>query len=94
MSTVLERNPELKFTEAVDIDMLIKNAVRLFGKDKTQETAVATTPEDSMELFYHESFPRVTGYLARAVVNHILSGNLSALQADASTDDLSICSVC
>ena len=93
MSTVLERNPELKFTEAVDIDMLVKNAVRLFIKDKNQEIPGGTKPEDSMSLFYHESFPRVTGYLARAVVNHILSGNLSALQADASTDNLSICCV-
>ncbi|CAL4122771.1 unnamed protein product, partial [Meganyctiphanes norvegica] len=68
MSTILERNPELKFGQEVDLDLLIKDAVRMFLKDLGHEW---TTDYSS---FYAASSVAVTSYLARAVVTLLLKG--------------------
>lgn len=66
VATILSRNPELRFQQVLDLDMLLAEAFRMYCKDHN----MALT-ENIIALFslpYSES----TGYLARAAVNNVL----------------------
>ncbi|XP_037781259.1 probable phosphorylase b kinase regulatory subunit beta isoform X1 [Penaeus monodon] len=70
IATILERNPELKFTHAVDLDQIVKDAFKMFMKDLGKEVT-----EDISHL-YTVSEVGMKSYLARAVVNFMLKGDI------------------
>ena len=79
ISTILTRNPELNFQETVDLEELIQHGLQLMLKDTNQE------PTTNLTLFYTMPVPQVSGYLARAVVNQILKGDLNLLMDSSSS---------
>ncbi|XP_050711769.1 probable phosphorylase b kinase regulatory subunit beta isoform X6 [Eriocheir sinensis] len=70
VATILERNPELKFLRVLNLDQIFKDAFKMFLKDLGREwTEDAST-------FYNASHVVVSSYLARAVVNFMLTGDM------------------
>ncbi|XP_056632018.1 probable phosphorylase b kinase regulatory subunit beta isoform X1 [Diorhabda carinulata] len=67
VSTILGRNPELTFSQPLDLEQLIKDAAHMYAKDHGQNHECIS---DLLEIEYVRS----TGYLARAVVNTVLKG--------------------
>ncbi|KAL1514297.1 hypothetical protein ABEB36_003576 [Hypothenemus hampei] len=67
VSTILGRNPELTFTQPLDLRQLIKDAAHMYCKDHDlKEEKIGFL----MEIPYMQSM----GYLARATVNTVLKG--------------------
>jgi len=91
VSTILFRNPELQFKDKLDLDVVVTEAVSMFIKDLGQkETAIDHQRRDSMEpalaQFYNATGATTNGYLARAVVNTVLRGDLGAENTDDSEE--------
>ncbi|KAL9924471.1 probable phosphorylase b kinase regulatory subunit beta isoform X1 [Glossina fuscipes] len=77
IATILSRNPELHFKQALDLDEIIMEAFLMYCKDNNvQDHGHDMTPFYS--LFYNES----AGYLARAAVNKILQGGAFSPQEE------------
>ncbi|XP_064114166.1 probable phosphorylase b kinase regulatory subunit beta isoform X2 [Macrobrachium nipponense] len=70
IATILERNPELRFTQQLNLDQIVKDAFKLFCKDSGRSMG------DDMFLLFNETQAALTSYLARAVVNSMLSGDV------------------
>ncbi|KAK7067442.1 hypothetical protein SK128_000489, partial [Halocaridina rubra] len=70
IATILERNPELKFPQQLNLDHIVQDAFKIFLKDLKREMT------NDMSSFYNASTVATTSYLARAVVNAMLSGDV------------------
>ncbi|XP_063877835.1 probable phosphorylase b kinase regulatory subunit beta isoform X2 [Scylla paramamosain] len=70
VATILERNPELKFLHVLNLDQIFKDAFKMFLKDHGREWT------DDASTFYNASHVVVSSYLARAVVNFMLTGDM------------------
>ncbi|XP_042207580.1 probable phosphorylase b kinase regulatory subunit beta isoform X3 [Homarus americanus] len=70
IATILERNPELKFLHELNLDQIVKEAFKMFLKDLGREYT------EDMSSFYNASQVAVTSYLARAIVNFMLTGDV------------------
>ncbi|KAJ7985910.1 hypothetical protein DPEC_G00345370 [Dallia pectoralis] len=82
VSIVLERNPELDFSEKVDLDFLVKGAVKDFQTDRSLE---GTDKTDDMEAFYKTPPMGKRGtssYLTKAVVIQLLQGDVKPSKDD------------
>ncbi|XP_050295730.1 probable phosphorylase b kinase regulatory subunit beta isoform X2 [Anthonomus grandis grandis] len=67
VATILGRNPELTFSQPLDLRQLVKDATHMYAKDHgLKEEKIGYL----MEIPYMQS----TGYLARAIVNTVLKG--------------------
>lgn len=72
LATILERNPEVELSQCIDLDELVDEAIELFSFD--------VGPGDNQSVrdqFYNtpcEGKGGTTTYMARAVVNKLLSG--------------------
>ncbi|KAH0814588.1 hypothetical protein GEV33_008200 [Tenebrio molitor] len=66
VSTILGRNPELTFSQPLDLEQLIKDAAYMYSKASGDDNEI----KNLMEVPCMQS----TGYLARAVVNTVLKG--------------------
>lgn len=69
IATILERNPELKFSQLLNLDIIVRDAFSMFLKDLGREMT------EDMSSFYNAVQASLTSYLARAVVNSMLSGD-------------------
>uniref|UniRef100_A0A8C7IMZ1 Phosphorylase b kinase regulatory subunit n=1 Tax=Oncorhynchus kisutch TaxID=8019 RepID=A0A8C7IMZ1_ONCKI len=82
VSIVLERNPELEFSEKVDLDVLVKEAFHDFQKDRSRE---GTKKQDDMEEFY-KTPPMgrrgTSSYLTKAVMIQLLQGDVKPSKDD------------
>ncbi|RZC40824.1 phosphorylase b kinase regulatory subunit beta [Asbolus verrucosus] len=67
VSTILRRNPELTFSQPLNLEQLIKDAAHMYAKDHNLKDEGVS---NLLEVPYIQS----TGYLARAVVNTVLKG--------------------
>lgn len=88
--TILSRNPELHFSEKLNLDKLLESAVHMWYKDNGKPVSTDISPLYSLR--YTES----SGYLARACVNTVLQGgNLqtSTLGVDDRNDRPEMCKV-
>ncbi|XP_026031217.1 phosphorylase b kinase regulatory subunit beta isoform X1 [Astatotilapia calliptera] len=86
VSIVLERNPELEFSEKVDLDNLVKEAFRDFQRDRSRFEGMEK--QDDMEEFYNT--PPVgkrgtSSYLTKAVVIQLLQGDVKPCKDDPCT---------
>ncbi|XP_071549609.1 probable phosphorylase b kinase regulatory subunit beta isoform X2 [Panulirus ornatus] len=70
VATILERNPELKFLHELNLDQIVRDAFKIFLKDLGREGT------EDISSFYNASPVAVTSYLARAVVNFMLTGDV------------------
>ncbi|XP_039952153.1 probable phosphorylase b kinase regulatory subunit beta isoform X2 [Bactrocera neohumeralis] len=70
IATILNRNPELHFKQALDIDDIISEAFGMYCKDNNIERQ----NDNNMRPFYALIYTETTGYLARAAVNKVLQG--------------------
>lgn len=68
VATILLRNPELSFKRPLDLNKLVEDAVLMYCKDHDLEK------NDDMSPFFAAHYSVTTGYLARAVVNNVLTG--------------------
>ncbi|XP_066584416.1 probable phosphorylase b kinase regulatory subunit beta isoform X2 [Prorops nasuta] len=68
VSTILLRNPELSFKKQLDLDKLVDDAFIMYCKDHNLEKT------DDQSVFFSAHYSLTTGYLARAVVNNVLTG--------------------
>lgn len=87
VSTILNRNPELAFKGSLDVDKTVTSAFKMFQKDlKAQNTSTEEeeTAKGGNELypFFNAPTTTTTGYLARAVVNNILQGDMGLTDFD------------
>ncbi|XP_064639915.1 phosphorylase b kinase regulatory subunit beta-like isoform X2 [Lineus longissimus] len=77
VATILERNPELEFSTAVDIDKIIQGAFKAFQTNKSQTSEYEK--QDSMHAFYNTP-PNIkhgtTSYIAKTVVEELLAGQI------------------
>ncbi|XP_029577686.1 phosphorylase b kinase regulatory subunit beta isoform X2 [Salmo trutta] len=82
VSIVLERNPELEFSEKVDLDVLVKEAFHDFQKDRSREGMMK---QDDMEEFY-KTPPMgrrgTSSYLTKAVMIQLLQGDVKPSKDD------------
>ncbi|XP_050528785.1 probable phosphorylase b kinase regulatory subunit beta isoform X3 [Daktulosphaira vitifoliae] len=78
VSTILIRNPELTLRDELNLDNLIIQANLMFCKDNNSKV------NDKLDQFISSKYSITTGYLARAVVNNILTGG----QLETSSVDL------
>lgn len=98
VSTILGRNPELIFNQALDLEQLIKDGAHMFAKVGNcnfrkfrfngflQDHSLA---DENVGRLMEVPYVQSTGYLARAVVNNVLKGGrLSDL--DGETDGCAI----
>lgn len=76
VATILSRNPELRFKQALDLDQLLEDAFGIYCKENKLPPTKDVTPLFSLP--YNET----TGYLARAAVNNVLQGGALAPQQD------------
>nr|CAI5845347.1 unnamed protein product [Callosobruchus analis] len=67
VSTILCRNPELTFSQALDLEQLMNDAAHMYVKDHNLQ-------EEEISCLVEIPYVRSTGYLARAVVNTVLKG--------------------
>ncbi|XP_067624233.1 probable phosphorylase b kinase regulatory subunit beta isoform X3 [Eurosta solidaginis] len=70
IATILNRNPELHFKQALDIDDILIEAFSMYCKDNNIERK----NDNDMTSFYALVYTETTGYLARAAVNKVLQG--------------------
>ncbi|XP_071957802.1 phosphorylase b kinase regulatory subunit beta-like [Antedon mediterranea] len=81
ISTILKRNPELEFSEKVDMDAIINDALNEFQKDQQ-------TSESKPEAFYNTPTLGVNGttsYMSKVVVKVLLNGCIDSHQSDLCT---------
>lgn len=83
VSIVLERNPELEFSDKVDLDGLVKEAFSDFQRDRIR--IEGKEKQDDMEAFYNT--PPVgkrgtSSYLTKAVMILLLQGDFKACKDD------------
>ncbi|XP_037960630.1 probable phosphorylase b kinase regulatory subunit beta isoform X2 [Teleopsis dalmanni] len=76
IATILSRNPELHFKQALDLDDILCEAFSMYCKDNGIEHKEDLSP------FYSLIFTETTGYLARAAVNKVLQGGALSAQDD------------
>uniref|UniRef100_A0A674NTI8 Phosphorylase b kinase regulatory subunit n=1 Tax=Takifugu rubripes TaxID=31033 RepID=A0A674NTI8_TAKRU len=80
VSIVLERNPELEFSDKVDLDGLVKEACNDFQRD-----GVRLEKQDNMEAFYNTPPTGKRGtssYLTKAVMIQLLQGDVKPCKDD------------
>uniref|UniRef100_A0A672ZT18 Phosphorylase b kinase regulatory subunit n=1 Tax=Sphaeramia orbicularis TaxID=375764 RepID=A0A672ZT18_9TELE len=86
VSIVLERNPELEFSDKVDLDWLVKEAFSDFQRDRSHFQGIEK--QDNMEAFYNT--PPVgqrgtSSYLTKAVMIQLLQGDVKPSKDDPCT---------
>lgn len=67
VSTILLRNPELSFQKQLNLNKLVEDSFTMYAKDQNLEKTDDLTP------FFSAHYSVTTGYLARAVVNNVLT---------------------
>lgn len=77
VSIILLRNPELSFSQKLDLNKLIEDAFIMYCKDHELE-------QTDMTSFFAAHYSVTTGYLARAVVNNVLTGGCMTTTIDPS----------
>ncbi|XP_056873369.1 phosphorylase b kinase regulatory subunit beta isoform X1 [Takifugu flavidus] len=80
VSIVLERNPELEFSDKVDLDGLVKEACNDFQRDGAR-----LEKQDNMEAFYNTPPTGKRGtssYLTKAVMIQLLQGDVKPCKDD------------
>uniref|UniRef100_A0A8C7PX23 Phosphorylase b kinase regulatory subunit n=1 Tax=Oncorhynchus mykiss TaxID=8022 RepID=A0A8C7PX23_ONCMY len=82
VSIVLERNPELEFSEKVDLDVLVKEAFHDFQKDRSREGM--NKPDDMEEFYKTPPMGRrgTSSYLTKAVMIQLLQGDVKPSKDD------------
>ncbi|XP_040919702.1 phosphorylase b kinase regulatory subunit beta isoform X1 [Toxotes jaculatrix] len=83
VSIVLERNPELEFSDKVDLDSVVKEAFSDFQRDRSCFEGIEK--QDDMEAFYNT--PPVgkrgtSSYLTKAVMIQLLKGDIKPCKDD------------
>jgi len=75
MATILQRNPELEFSQAVKLDGLVQDAGNILRQDAMgeQETVCCCSEESCLCAVYCAKSHRLNSSLARAVVNLLLA---------------------
>uniref|UniRef100_A0A3P8VKE5 Phosphorylase b kinase regulatory subunit n=1 Tax=Cynoglossus semilaevis TaxID=244447 RepID=A0A3P8VKE5_CYNSE len=86
VSIVLERNPELEFSDKVDLDRLVKEAFNDFQRDCSVFEGIEK--QNNMEAFYNTAPLGKRGtssYLAKAVMIQLLQGDVRPCRDDPCT---------
>ncbi len=71
INVLLKRNSELRFTQTLDVDFLINEAVKLYQQQ--------TNSKDPLKGFYHLPIQLVggsTGYMVRVIINYLFNANI------------------
>ncbi|XP_044021061.1 probable phosphorylase b kinase regulatory subunit beta isoform X2 [Aphidius gifuensis] len=76
VSIILCRNPELSFKRQLDLNTLVEDAYIMYCKDNN------LIQNDNMQEFFSMHCSVTTGYLARAVVNNVLTGGCMTTISD------------
>ncbi|XP_039650523.1 phosphorylase b kinase regulatory subunit beta isoform X3 [Perca fluviatilis] len=83
VSIVLERNPELEFSDKVDLDDLVKQAFNDFQRDRSRLEGIEK--QDGMEAFYNTpplGKRGTSSYLTKAVMILMLQGDVKPCKDD------------
>ncbi|XP_069029547.1 phosphorylase b kinase regulatory subunit beta isoform X3 [Embiotoca jacksoni] len=83
VSIVLERNPELEFSDKVDLDGLVKEAFKDYQRDHSRSEG--KEKQDDMEAFYNTPAVGKRGtssYLTKAVMIQLLQGDIRPCKDD------------
>ncbi|XP_015430150.1 PREDICTED: probable phosphorylase b kinase regulatory subunit beta [Dufourea novaeangliae] len=72
VSTILLRNPELSFQKQLNLNELVEDSFQMYCKDHNIEKTNDQSP------FFSADYSLTTGYLARSVVNNVLTGGCFA----------------
>ncbi|XP_034936041.1 probable phosphorylase b kinase regulatory subunit beta isoform X2 [Chelonus insularis] len=76
VATILLRNPELSFKHELDLNKLVEDAFVMYSKDHNMEKS------DDMSSFFDAHYSVTTSYLARSVVNNVLTGGCVTTKVD------------
>jgi hypothetical protein len=71
INVLLKRNSELRFTQTLDVDYLINEAVKLYQQQ--------TNSKDSLKDFYNLPIQLVggsTGYMVRVIINYLFNATM------------------
>ncbi|KAJ8947472.1 hypothetical protein NQ318_009775 [Aromia moschata] len=83
VSTILGRNPELTFSQPLDLEQLVKDAAHMYAKDHSLK-------EETISSLMEIPYARSAGYLARAVVNTVLKGGQISKDLECEPDSCKI----
>uniref|UniRef100_A0A182K421 Phosphorylase b kinase regulatory subunit n=1 Tax=Anopheles christyi TaxID=43041 RepID=A0A182K421_9DIPT len=86
VATILSRNPELRFQQVLDLDLLLEDSFAMYCKDHNLPPSKDVSPLFSL------SYSQTTGYLARAAVNSVLQR--CALSTEDFADDVHTLAKC
>ncbi|XP_032687816.1 probable phosphorylase b kinase regulatory subunit beta isoform X2 [Odontomachus brunneus] len=89
VSTILLRNPELSFQKQLDLSQLVEDSFIMYRKDHN-----LLNLEDKSS-FFSAHYSVTTGYLARAVVNNVLTGGCvtTILDTNDAIDSREMCKI-
>uniref|UniRef100_A0A0C9RTQ7 Phosphorylase b kinase regulatory subunit n=2 Tax=Fopius arisanus TaxID=64838 RepID=A0A0C9RTQ7_9HYME len=89
VSVILMRNPELMFRRELDLNSLVEDAFTMYCKDHNVERS------SDMANFFAAHYSVTTGYLARAVVNNVLTGGsmVTPIDFDVPSESSEMCNV-
>ena len=90
INVLLKRNSELRFTQVLDVDYLINEAVKLFQQQ--------TNSNDPFQDFYNLPIQLVggsTGYMVRVIINYLFNANLQNVDTTelTATNNTDICKI-
>ena len=85
INVLLKRNSELRFIQTLDVDYLIHEAVKLF-----QQQTVATNNFPEFSNLPMTLVCGSTGYMIRAIINHLFNANVQKSDAESNTDNCKI----
>ena len=71
INVLLKRNSELRFTQTLDVDFLINEAVKLYQQQ--------TNSKDPLKDFYNLPIQLVggsTGYMVRVIINYLFNAKI------------------
>ena len=90
INVLLKRNSDLRFTQVLDVDYLINEAVKLFQQQ--------TNSNDPFQDFYNLPIQLVggsTGYMVRVIINYLFNANLQNVDTTElnATNNTDICKI-
>ncbi|XP_055921822.1 probable phosphorylase b kinase regulatory subunit beta isoform X2 [Eupeodes corollae] len=86
IATILSRNPELRFAQALNLDEILIEAFVMYCKDNKIQLDNKKLETKDISPFYALVYAETTGYLARAAVNKVLQGGALSPQGENNSD--------
>ena len=88
VSKIINRHPEINFTESLNVDKMIEKAANLYSNDYNADLEVKISPDECKEKFLRDSVSITSSYMGKAIIIHLLDGkSLTQFGISSATSD-------